>query len=54
MFDTGKARKSLPIRLAAVSWSSETDELPVGRFTPAGEHDEIAAERVLRRGAACR
>ena len=48
MFDTGKARKSLPIRLAAASWSSETEEFPVGRFTPAREHHAIAAERVLR------
>jgi hypothetical protein len=34
MLEIGKARKSLPMRPAAPSWSSETDDCPVGRFTP--------------------
>jgi hypothetical protein len=35
MLEIGKARKSLPIRLAAVNCSSVTERCPVGRLSPA-------------------
>ena len=45
MFEIGKARKSLPIRPAAASWSSVTDGLAGGQVHAGGEDDEVGAER---------